>query len=348
MPTTKEILMKLIYKSIFIILIIVCSRAATGQAFIFNQLFRPSLRLNTEYVHDFSNNKDQLHTGRANINLIIPIKSKLDVKVKWDNILKIKKWKDIKKVAKIRAHQIFWNFRPQFTYLNFQPKAPTDYPFAQRPQLNYGFSTGVTGVHLLRKMKLLFYSINIGINEDLRSIGKMHPSGNLLLGIAHANKLVFYWYYGIYVSYNNGRVLPAPFIGIQANLTKRLTLNITLPVQFQLSWKVSKKVKLDFITGISGFSGGFGLEDLSTKVVRYDFSAFQLRSGLVFTAKLGKQAQLYLEAGMIPYRQVSWNSKDNIFEKPNLGYLNTYGAMSLFFTFQKSLLSSTIDQIIAF
>lgn len=340
--------MRSIQKYLFTILIIACSIAANSQAFIFNQLFRPSLRINTEYVHDFNNNKDQLNTGRANINLIVPIKSKLDLKVKWGNILKIKKWKDLKKVAKIKAYQIFWNFRPQFTYLNFQPKESGNYPFAQRPQLNYGFSTGITGVHLLRKMKLLFYTINIGMNEDLSSIRKLHPSGNLLLGIAHANKLVFYWYYGIYLSYNNGRVLPAPFFGIQANIAKRLTLNVTLPVQFQLSWKVSKKVKLNFITGISGFSGGFGLEDLSKKVVRYDFSAFQLRSGLVMTAKLGKQTQLYLEAGMVPYRQVSWNSKHNIFEKPNLGYLNTYGAVSLFFAFQKSLLSSTIDQIIAF
>ena len=325
--------MKFVYQYSFILLIVSCSSTINSQAFIFNQLFRPSLRLNTEYVHDFNANKDQLHIGRANINLIVPVKSKLDLKVKWGNILKIKKWKDVKKIAKIRAYQIFWNFRPQFTYLNFQPQESSNYPFAQRPQLNYGFSTGITGVHLLRKMKLLFYTINIGMNEDLNSIRKPHPSGNLLLGIAHANKLIFYWYYGIYLSYSNGRILPAPFIGIQANIAKRLTLNITLPVQFQLSWKASKKVKLNFITGISGFSGGFGLEDLSNKVIRYDFSAFQIRSGLVFTAKLGKQAQLYLEAGMIPYRQVNWNSKDSIFEKPNLGYLNTYGAMSLFFTF---------------
>ncbi|MCP4443032.1 MAG: hypothetical protein GY810_29350 [Aureispira sp.] len=328
--------------------LICCPLFANGQAFIFNQLFRPSLRMNTEYVHDFNNNKDQLHTGRANINLIVPIKSKLDLKVKWGNILKIRKWKDVKKVAKIKAYQIFWNFRPQFSYLNFQPKDAGDYPFAKHPQLNYGFSTGITGIHLLPKMKLLFYTINVGMNEDLQSIRKPHPSGNLLLGIAHANRLIFYWYYGLYVSYSNGRVLPAPFIGIQANIAKRLWLNITLPVQLRLSWKASKKVKLDFVTGISGFSGGFGLEDLSKNVVRYDFSAFQVRSGLMFTAKLGKQASLYLEAGMVPYRQVNWNSKNKIFEKPELGYLNTYGALSLFFTFHKSLLSSTIDQIVIF
>ena len=125
------------------------STISQGQSFIFNQFFQPSLRINTVYSHDFNFlDKDQLHVGQADINCIIPIKSQLKLKVKWDNLLKLK----LKKVTKLKVYQLFWNFRPKMLYLNLKYKDMNlENPFQDGVQLAYGFSTGITGIHLIAK-----------------------------------------------------------------------------------------------------------------------------------------------------------------------------------------------------
>ena len=75
-----------------------------GQAFIFNQIFQPSARLNVEYAPasggDFlGGNSDKFGYTRANFNLIVPIKSKLGVKVDWLNAIdKLKNWRQYRTV----------------------------------------------------------------------------------------------------------------------------------------------------------------------------------------------------------------------------------------------------------
>jgi len=181
-----------------------------------------------------------MHVGQANINCIIPIKSQLKLDVDWKKILTLR----FKKAAKLKAYQIFWNFRPKFIYLDLQYKNSAEAnPFHNKPQFSYGFSTGITGVHLItkpkKKPKFLFYSVNVGMMEDYKSIQRTPlPSVNALIGFAHIKSLDFYWYYGIYFSYDNGQIIPAPFFGIQAKLSKKIWVNITLPVQVTFSFKV--------------------------------------------------------------------------------------------------------------
>ena len=77
----------------------------------------------------------------------------------------------------------------------------------------------------------------------------MQPNMTAVIGIAHINRVIYYWYYGAYLNYSNGRFIPAPFFGIEANLAKKLWLNITLPVQMRLGWQLSKMTKLDLVLG---------------------------------------------------------------------------------------------------
>ncbi|MDC0230884.1 DUF6268 family outer membrane beta-barrel protein [Aureispira] len=307
--------------------------------------------MNSLYSHDFNfQNKDQLNIGQFNINCIIPIKSKLKLKVDWKKILTLK----FKKATKLKAYQIFWNFRPKFMYLDFVYKNGAALnPFKNQPLYSYGFSTGITGVHLitkpLKKPKLLFYSITLGMMEDYESIQQSPvPSFKTIIGLAHMKSLNFYWYYGLYFSYDNDQFIPAPFIGFQAKLYNKLWLNITLPVQIKLSWKVSKKLKIDIGASLSGFSTAFGYrENASAEIYRYVIGGFRIKTGLNFNFKLSPQFKLYIEMGSYPYQLTNFRWDNPPFNKPELGP-STYGAVSLYYSFKKSLLGSTIDGIIMF
>lgn len=329
-----------------------------GQAFIFNQIFQPSARLNVEYAPAsggdlLGGNSDKFGYTRANFNLIVPIKSKLGVKVDWLNAIdKLKNWrqlrlKDIGDVARVKMYQIFWNIRPQVFQADYLPKDSLN--FNPRPkESTFGLSTGITGLHLLRKFRILFYSANVSFMEDRNSIRQINPNFTAAIGVAHINRVIYYWYYGAVLSYNNGRVLPAPFFGIEANLMKKLWLNITLPLQMRLGWQMSKKTKFDFVTGLAGFSNGFGYQQANaTDYTRSFYSGFQLRVSGVFNFKIGKQTKLYLEGGVLPYRRLQLGKTADNFYKPTLNP-TFYGGISLFYSFKKSLLGSVIDGLISF
>ena len=339
-----------IYLSISVFLFF--STILNGQSFIFNQFFQPSIRVNSFYSHDFNfSDKDIMQLGQVDVNCIIPIKSQLKLKVKWKKILRLK----FKNSTKVKVYQIFWNFRPKFMYLDLTYKdANQTSPFQAQPQFSYGFSTGVTGIHLLLKRKkkprLLFYSVNIGVMEDYKSIQKGPiPSVNALIGLAFIKGFKFYWYWGFYFSYDNDQtVVPAPFLGIQARLSKKIWLNITLPVQIRFSFIVSKKIKIDVGGAVSGFSTAFGYQqNANSEIHRHVFGGFRVRTGTTVNIKLSPQARLYLELGCHPYQLPSFRWNNPQFLSPQVSP-SIYGGVSFFYSFKKSLLGSTIDGIITF
>ena len=327
------------------------STISQGQSFIFNQFFQPSLRINTVYSHDFNFlNKDRLHVGQADINCIIPIKSQLKLKVDLNKLLTLK----LKKVAKLKVYQLFWNFRPRMLYLDLDYKDKNlENPFQKKAHFAYGFSTGLSGIHLLAKPlkhpDLLFYSVNISMMEDLESLQLTPiPSVTAMIGFAHIRNFNFYWYYGLFFSYNNGQALPIPFFGIQAKLTKNVWVNITLPVQIRFSVKLSKKFKLDFSAGLSSFSTAFGYQNpINNQWQRSIFGDLRVRAALTANLKLSPQAKLYIEAGCYAYQFPVFRWGRTRFKMPDLSP-SVYGSLSLFYSFKKSLLGSTIDGIILF
>jgi len=319
-----------------------------GQSFIFNQFFRPSIRINSLYNHDFGwTTDDRLQVGQFDVNCIVPIASKFRLKMDWKKLLQLR----LKKASKLKAYQLFWNFRPRLLYLQFDYQSPPSQALDNRPRLAYGLSTGLTGIHLLakplKKPKLLFYQVNIGWMEDYRSVQIAPiPSATLIIGLAHMKGLRFFWYYGLFFQYNNGRFTPAPFLGFRAKLAKKIWLNLTLPVQLQFSFKVDKKLKIDVGAGISSFSTALGIQGPQV-VERHVFSDLRLRASINFNIKLSPRAILYLEAGAYPYHWPAFRWQQPTFEAPALGP-SVYGSFSLFYSFKKALLGSTIDGIILF
>ena len=326
-----------------------------AQSFIFNQLFQPSMRINSEYAPQatlpFGEGTDKISYAKMDMNFIIPIKSKLGLKVDWQEALKAAwnfrslKLKDIGKVARVKMYQIFWTARPQVYHLQY---ASPDTSLAQKlgnPQTIYGLNTGFSGVHTLRGLRLLFYSANIGFMESQTSIRKMHPSFTGLIGVVHLNRLFYYWYYGAYLNYNNGRVIPAPFFGIEANLARKLWLSITLPVQMRLGWQLNKSSKIDFNISLQSTANGYSPLDLL--VDRNFFTDWQLRVSAIYTLRLGKQTKLFLEGGMIPWRKFTLGKGVVNYHKLDAKPA-PYVGLSLYFSFRKSLLGDVVDNLLKF
>jgi len=343
-----------------LILLFFCVNSETkGQSFIFNQLFQPSARLTVDYTPSMGWEKDGSHfeLGRSQLNVIVPIKSKFGIKLDWQEALSLgkwrdKKWKQIGNVIGFKGHQIFWNFRPQLGYMYYQhPTNSVPTVLAQRPYLNYGLSTGIAGVHLMKKFRVFFYAFNVAFQEDARSIQRIHPSGTAVLGVAQMRSLSFYWYYGAYVNYANNSLLPTPFIGIQAKVSKKVWLNITLPVQARLGFVLNKKAQLDIVGGLSGLMSGFQDNGIATH--RHSFSVLQARTGLSLQVKLGKQTRLYLEGGYVPVQQLFWSQQTWLGGRDapytsHAAHASVYAGFSIFYAFRKSLLSAAIDGVLVF
>ncbi len=336
-----------------IFFVLIANTALYSQSFILNQFFQPSLTMNGEFTIDNTKNADSWTLGRINANLIIPVKSKLDVKLNLMDIFNIKSLSDVKDFAKVKAYQIFWTFRPQVSAVRYRPLFPKQSPFADSINLAYGVQTGVTGLHLLSKLRILFYSVNVGVQEEIRTIPKLRPYGNALFGVVNFDRILFYWYYGIAVGASEGQrwpVMAVPFIGVDLHLAKKFWWNITLPVQTRFEWKPSRFVKLDAVAGLGSYSWGFGSPDNIGDYSRHYLSGYQFRTGLAINLKTKRGTKFYLEGGYMPFRGFRFDAgrTNRPFDNPIDLKPAPYFAFSIYYGFKKSLLGSTVENFLNF
>ncbi len=340
-------------RSVLLMACLFTSLTAKAQSFILNQFFQPSISLNTEYTYDYASTADRWSMGRINANVIVPIKSRLGVKMDFSKIFSIKKLSDVKDAAKVKAYQIFWTFRPQAIYLHYQPQNLNPSPFRQEHHLAYGLQTGITGLHLIKKMRILFYTVNVGVQEDLGSFRQVHPYGSAILGVVNFNKLMYYWYYGVSLSYGEGqpwRVLPIPFFGVDLHLADKLWWNITLPIQTRFEWKFNRYAKADLVASLATYGWGFESQPLLThpESTRLYSAGFQFRTGAAINLKNKRGTKFYLEAGYIPFRSFGFSGEGStLFANPQL-QPSPYVALSFFYGFKRSLLGNTVESFLNF
>jgi len=335
----------------FFLLCINCTLFA--QSFILNQFFQPSLSVSGEYTIDRSLTQDRWEMARMSANLIVPVKSKLGLEIDWTKLFSIKSLTDVKNMAKVKAHQIFWTLRPQVTALQYRALAPKITPFSDSISLSYGVQTGVTGLHLLSKMRILFYSINVGAQEEIRSMNKLRPYGTAIVGVVNFNRLMYYWYYGVAISASNGQrwpVMPIPFFGVDLNLSKKLWWNITLPLQTRFEWKPSRFVKIDAIAGFGTYGWGFAVGNQIGGYDRHYVSGVQFKTGGALNLKTKRGTKFYFEAGYMPFRSFGFDIGRSVrpFANPTALQASPYFAFSIYYGFKKSLLGTTVENFLNF
>lgn len=266
--------------------------------------------------------------------LKFPIKGKIDLDLnlsKLKNIKDIKNWKDISKAipVDVKAYQIFGMVDAGYRSTTFGIDTPSLHKHSF-------FSAGITGLHLMPRTRLLFYSASLGFDEDFNTINNAALRFNLLLGQMKIYNFKFVYYYGIFIKDNKDRnlpILPVPFIGANLVLPPFFNVQVILPAQIEFAYRKNKNLRLSaglFLRGIdTGFENrGFLNADTAT-IKRFSFSSTGLRLKTTADFRVSAQSRLSLEFGATLLRNLSfYHQNKNIKYKP---------ASSAFFGVQYSI-----------
>ncbi len=351
-------------KRTFLTLLFFCPILLHAQGgILLRQFFKPGVKVGVETMPQSLTNSDNpyLNLYSSKASLVVPIKSKLGVKLKPKELIKlenlkalknIKDWKTIPKLAlKIiepNAHQIFMNFNAGYTMMDgtIRPDDTQTYePF--NIQL-YRFSAGVTGIHYRKNMRVLFYSGDLGFMESSESFSTLHPNVNALVGMGKIHSPFKFTYYGVYLGYANGKILPIPFAGIDFRVANKARLNLTFPIQAKLSFKTNKKTRLALLAQYTGFASG--LDNDNDENLRVHQNHSYLKTTGILERKLNKEVKLFVEAGWSVARRTGWNGGTELFAKNNIRIFPYKGApyfhVSVYRSFGKSLFDSSIGNLL--
>lgn len=332
--------------SIFFSLLFLIPVFSEGQSFITNRIIQSGLIIDAEYHPGDFLHDDDLNFLRSRIGISVPVKSKFTIKPDFkkfalEDLEVITDWKKkalplLNKYFQPKMHQIIWNFNVNYAH----------YQIPTHLQHMAGFNTGITGFHYLKKAKFVFYSGNIGINENPGNFNRLDVQGSALGGMAILSGIRSVFYFGGFVGYANNNVYPAPFVGFDTRVAKKVRLNVTLPVQIKLTFK-QKKSKLSVFLGLSGFASGYELSPAVSLPGDYGngnrLSASYLKSGIDFSVKVAKRTRFNLFVGYLPWRRF-WIG-NAIFFEPNLNG-SPYAGFSIHQKLGKSLFDASIGNML--
>ena len=358
-----------------IILFLFCISPTIIQAqggIIARQIFKPGVKVGGEAMYEGLlkgdlTNELGVYTAKAQVN--IPIKSKFGVKIQPKELLKLqnlwqlrkfKNWKTYPKLARKliapNAHQMFWNFNTQYTLIYGNEFSPIDEEGISLDQFSglMRVSTGITGIHYLQKMRVAFYSADIGFMEDAQSISRLHPNLTLMGGQAKIQNPFSYYYYGMYLNYNSGRLITIPFAGADLRVANKARLNLTLPLQAKMSFKVNKTKRYALLIQYSGLVSGFTPRDQQMQTaMRQNFTYTYVKTTGILEQKISKNLKLFMEAGWAGSRRLR-EYEDNtggLFRSPDKVTKlagSPYGYIAIYHTFGKSLFDSSVGNLLNF
>jgi len=333
---------------------------------IARQLFKPGVKVGGEAMYEGLLQGEQVlgfYSGKASV--VIPVKSKYGLKVKPKELLKLenlwqlrklKDWKTYPKIARRliqpKAHQVFWNFNTQYTMMYGKDyHALPDTPDEFKDQLSglIRVSTGVTGIHYMQKMRAIFYSADLGFMEDGQSVSKLKPQLSLMAGQAKIHNPFTYYYYGLYINYNNGRTIPIPFVGADLRIASKARLNLTLPFQAKMSFKVNKKKRYALLVQYNGLTGGFTPDSPDKELTkpRYNFTHTYAKATGILEQKLSKNLKVFTEIGWAGMRRFREYERTGGTVNRTLKLKSSpYAYISIHHTFGRSLFDSSIGNLL--
>lgn len=297
----------------------------------FDQFFIPQINIKTELFNESPLQKGSTETYQhfgIGGNATIPIKGKFDVDLnlnKLKNLKNIKSWKDLslKNIGKsipvdVSGHQIFWTVSGGMRQLQLSIDSSGHRAY-------YG-STGVMGLHLQKNFTMWFYGANLGVSEEPSTFRKWQPQLNAYLAQARVHKYLFLYYYGVFLNYYDGRVLPIPFIGINVGLPPFFSLQATLPFQLKFTYRKNPKLRASIELNWSGFNTGFENRNLllpndspGSTLNRISLRSTYLRFSTTAEYRLTK-GRLLMQVGTAFNRQLQFYSQEtnHILYKPTI------------------------------
>lgn len=286
-------------QKIFIIFTLFVSVNLYSQISI-NSLFKPGLRVGTIVQPEVAIN-DSVSVGSYTYltNVIIPVNGK--VKFNLSNL-------------DIGGKQEFVTVNAGLQDLRF-----TDF---NSNKLLYHFSLGFTGVRVTINDGFWVYQVKAGIINDItenRIISPYAYAGAAKVYIKGINKVNAF---GLAIVYNGDRFLPIPIIGFRRKLASKLSMDVILPLEVDINFKATKKIKFVFKNMLSTSSSGISRNSFNSIVdqpnSKYTFNTLSLQTTLVGSYKFSNNFIIFAEGGINSYSRI------NVTETTSKNKISTY------------------------
>lgn len=306
----------------------------------FDQLFRPRLRVEGRWLPQVGLEKGagSYEDRSALAVLTFPIHSTFNVNAKLDltaeNIGEL-----LKNGVRVRASQVMGNIRYGARQVVFD-EALGD------TRMLHTASLGALGISLTKKYRVLFWSANVNISEEDRTMDRAVPRFTGLIGQMKVKGLRRQFFYGLAGSLSDGLALPVPFIGGSAPIGKKWSFNYVLPLQASLGWKADSRTRLNMGLGLDGSRSGIDALTLSG-TSRRNMNYTALRAFVNVRHRLNSHFVLRAEAGYALRHRVSFNPDDLIgVETPVMLQPGPTAMVGINVLFGQSILDRILDEVI--
>jgi len=261
----------------------------TNAQFLDLNLFKPRVAFDGAFLHNTQTNS--MSYWNSGVNVLVPLKGKLDFDLDWKGILTSKSIKDVMGNVTPKAYQVFG----ELGYQSHHYSSPSYFGSFQTYKAGF---TGVWVRYQNKKLRTLLLSGNVRITEG-KSHGKhstINPS--LFVGTSVVHGLKNFVVIGGYGSYYGDRFIGAPVLLWYHRFSKKWSSTIVLPVQGKLTWSKSKKFKQELVVSYFSFNHGVDYIPNPSKPI---YTGVNLVSGVRLSTqskiKVGGAIDLYLEAG---------------------------------------------------
>ena len=314
--------MKTTYKILIITLLF--TTGLNAQVSI-NSLFKPGLRVGTIIQPDIAIN-DTVSVGSYmyRTNVIIPVNGK--VKFDLSNL-------------DIGGKQEFVTINAGLQDLRFSN-------FSEN-KLLYHFALGFSGVRVTINDGFWVYQAKVGMINDITENRILAPyayAGAAKVYIKGINKVNAF---GLALVYSGNRFLPIPIVGFRRKLANKLKLDVILPLEVDLNYKVARKFKMTFKNKLAMYSSGIAYNSFqnlpTTSDEKYIFSDLSFQTTLVLSYKFSNRFIIFAEGGANIYSRIDVTEivSNNKISSYNKSFL-PFGSITARFNFGDFMFGSQI------
>lgn len=289
-------------------------------------LFRPHVRLGMDYLPSKQiNDSLRFQMNRYSLNAVVPLSGKIEASLQ-----------DLS----LKASYHFLTFNTGFRTPNVE--------YASPHSRLYNASIGISGIRGALLKGAYFYTLNLGFVQEGRSLDQMHPFGIAAFAKLQIKGIYKHNIYGVALLYQYKRFLPVPLLGLNRKIAKNLTTQILLPAQATLSYKINRKLKIDWTTSLLSFRGGIipnlswiGNQNTNPTFQNPNLNYTHLRSGLMARYQIGSRWQLEAEGGYALFRNLYLQDQNEQYFKHTVP-ATFYGGIALRMDLGKGVVSSKL------
>lgn len=289
-------------------------------------LFAPGLEMGAEFMNRSAIN-DSVDFGyyQWNTQVTIPLKTKLDASINWEEIKKL----DFSS-ANVKASQNFFT-------LGYAQKNPNNIGLGDTESVNK-ISLGYTGLSAGLLSGIWIYSANLFVDENNKFSEGFNPNFLGYFARVKLNNLKFIYFYGAALVYNQKQTIPTPLFGFTTLVAPRTRLTAILPLQILLNYKVSRAVRVQLGTKYQGLNSIARFDNRET----INFTSMKSFCGVKF--KLGTSVIFSVEGGYNWWRNFRYLGFDDEIASVSIGDV-PYVGVNVKYKLGKSLFHNKLESL---